>query len=105
MSSTTQESAIGYACLILQDQQLEITADKITAIAKAAGVTVEPLWAQTFERALKGRSLEDLLTAATAGGGGGGAAPAAAAAAEAAPAAVAAPVEPSSEEELDLDLF
>jgi large subunit ribosomal protein LP1 len=43
---STQELAVSYAALILTDQSLEITADKLTAIAKAAGVTLEPIWAQ-----------------------------------------------------------
>merc|ERR1711991_226404 len=109
MGAGLQETAVGYACLILTDQKLEVTADKITAIGKAAGIAVEPLWAQTFERVLKDRSLDDLLEAATSGGGGGGggAAPAsgdAAPAEVAVPAAAAAPEE-ESEQEMELDLF
>ena len=109
-----QELASGYAALILQDQNLEITADKLTAIAKAAGIALEPIWATTLERALKGRKLDDLLASATSGGGGGGGgaapaaaaggAPAAAAAAEAAPAKEE-KKEASEEEEMELDLF
>merc|ERR1711991_1259221 len=73
-----QENAVGYASLILSDQKLEVTADKLIAIAKAANITLQPIWAQTFERVLKDRSIEELLEAATSGGGGGGgAAPAA----------------------------
>ena len=40
MAATTQESAVGYACLILQDQKLEVTADKIIAIAKVAAAPI-----------------------------------------------------------------
>merc|ERR1711991_929043 len=109
MAAIVQEKAVGYACLMLQDQNLEITADKIVAIAKAAGVTVEPIWTQTFENALKGKGelLTTLLESSTSGGGGGGGG-GAAAATEAAPAAEAAApavVEESSEEEMELDLF
>eukprot|EP01084_Bolivina_argentea_P232909 392425_1 len=101
-----QENAVGYASLILTDQNLDVTADKLIAIAKAANITLQPIWAQTFERVLKGRSLTELLEAATSGGGGGGAAPAAADAAPAAAVAeVAAPVEEEGEEEMELDLF
>jgi hypothetical protein len=59
--AANQELATGYAALILADQNLEITADKIKAIGKAAGITIEPIWATTFERVLKGRKLDDLL--------------------------------------------
>ncbi len=112
MAAKVQELATGYAALILTDQNLDVTADKLTAIAKAAGIALEPIWATTFERVLKGHKLDDLLTSATSGGGGGGGAPApqggggggdvaAPAKAEAAP-AKAAEKEASEEEEMEL---
>jgi large subunit ribosomal protein LP1 len=111
MAAKVQELATGYAALILTDQNLDVTADKLTAIAKAAGIALEPIWATTFERVLKGHKLDDLLASATSGGGGGGGgggAPApqgggavAAPKEEAAP-AKAAEKEASEEEEMEL---
>jgi large subunit ribosomal protein LP1 len=39
------ELASTYAALILADEGLEITADKITILLNAAKVEVEPIWA------------------------------------------------------------
>ncbi|ORX91431.1 hypothetical protein K493DRAFT_330611 [Basidiobolus meristosporus CBS 931.73] len=76
----SSEQAIVYAALILQDDGVEITADKLTALTKAAGVEVEPVWASLFAKALAGKNIGDLLMNV----GSGGAAPAAAAGAAAA---------------------
>ncbi|KAH9474356.1 60S acidic ribosomal protein P1-alpha 3 [Psilocybe cubensis] len=70
-----------YAALILADDGIEITADKLIALTNAAGVEVEPIWATLLEKALAGKNIKDLLS--NVGGGGApaaGAAPAAAAA-------------------------
>lgn len=37
------EAAVSYATLILADSEVEITADKLLALTKAAGVDVEPV--------------------------------------------------------------
>merc|ERR1711916_370743 len=83
------ELACTYASLILHDADLGVTAEKIVALNKAAGVDVQPIWASIFARVLATCDLEDLIMASGSGGGGGGgggAAPAAAAD-DAAPAA------------------
>ncbi|KAJ9660448.1 60S acidic ribosomal protein P1 [Neophaeococcomyces mojaviensis] len=73
---STAELATSYAALILADEGLEISADKITSIIKAAGVAdVEPIWASLFAKALEGKDVKDMLLNV---GSGGGAAPAAA---------------------------
>ncbi|KAG8693664.1 hypothetical protein FRC08_008979 [Ceratobasidium sp. 394] len=86
MAST--ELAATYAALVLADDGIEITSDKIIAITNAAGVELEPIWATLLAKALEGKNVKDLLS--NVGGGGapaaGGAAPAAAAAGGAAPA-------------------
>merc|ERR1712216_396528 len=71
------ELACTYAALILHDDGIAITADKIATIVKAAGVEMEPYWPTLFAKLLERKSIEDLITNV----GGGGAAPAAAAAA------------------------
>ncbi|EGS18346.1 ribosomal protein P1 [Thermochaetoides thermophila DSM 1495] len=91
---STAELATSYAALILADDGVEITADKINTLIKAAGVTeVEPIWASLFAKALEGKDVKDLLSA-VGSGGGAAAAPAAGGAA----AAAAAPAEEAKEE-------
>ncbi|KAL1854160.1 hypothetical protein Plec18167_000078 [Paecilomyces lecythidis] len=85
------ELAVSYAALILADDGVEVTADKLQTILGAAKVQeVEPIWAQLFAKALEGKDIKDLLTNV----GSGGAAPAAAGAV----AADAAPAEAAKEE-------
>ncbi|KAJ2955678.1 hypothetical protein NQZ79_g8351 [Umbelopsis isabellina] len=43
-TTMSAEYAIVYAALILQDDGIEITADKLSTLVKAAGVEVEPVW-------------------------------------------------------------
>ncbi|OAA56853.1 Ribosomal protein 60S [Cordyceps fumosorosea ARSEF 2679] len=90
------ELASSYAALILADDGLEITADKLQALIKAANVEVEPIWTSIFAKALEGKDVKDLLVNV---GSGGGAAPAAGGAAPAAGAAADAPAEEAKEEE------
>ncbi|CAP73955.1 uncharacterized protein PODANS_2_13080 [Podospora anserina S mat+] len=100
---STAELATSYAALILADDGVEITADKIQTIIKAAGIEdVEPIWASLFAKALEGKDVKDLLSNV---GSGGGAAPAAAggAAAAAGGAAEAAPEEAKEEEKEESD--
>ncbi|CAK9442235.1 ribosomal protein P1 beta [Lodderomyces beijingensis] len=82
----SQESSISYAALILADAEQEITADKLTAITKAAGAEVDAVWADVFAKALEGKNLKELLFsfAASAPSGAAPAAGAAAAGGEAA---------------------
>eukprot|EP00048_Salpingoeca_helianthica_P001913 m.52731 g.52731 ORF g.52731 m.52731 type:complete len:119 (+) comp11792_c0_seq1:51-407(+) len=82
--ASSSELACTYAALILQDDDVAITGDKIASILKAANVTVEPFWPSLFAKALEGVDVKSLITNVGAGAGAapaGGAAPAAAAAA------------------------
>ncbi|KFG81356.1 acidic ribosomal protein P1 [Metarhizium anisopliae] len=79
---STAELASSYAALILADDGVEISADKLQALIKAAGVEgVEPIWTSIFAKALEGKDVKDLLV--NVGSGGGAAAPAAGGAAAA----------------------
>merc|ERR1712087_196158 len=90
-SKMNDEAACTFAASILNDDGIQITADKIEAILKAANVRVKPFWPSLFTRVLANRNIEELVISS----GGGAAAPAAApaggapvaAAADAAPAA------------------
>ncbi|XP_069676241.1 large ribosomal subunit protein P1 [Periplaneta americana] len=83
------ELACVYSALILADDDVAITGEKIQTILKAASVDVEPYWPGLFAKALEGISVKDLITNVGSGVGAGpapGGAPAAATASEAAPA-------------------
>ncbi|KAJ7164802.1 60S acidic ribosomal protein P1 [Mycena crocata] len=74
------ELAATYAALILADDGVEITSDKIVALTNAAHVELEPIWATLLAKALEGKNVKDLLSNVGSGGGapaaGGAAAPA-----------------------------
>ncbi|KAF2256644.1 ribosomal protein 60S [Trematosphaeria pertusa] len=79
---STAELATSYAALILADDGVDITADKLQSIIKAAKIEdVEPIWTTLFAKALEGKDVKDLLL--NVGSGGGAAAPAGGAAAAA----------------------
>ncbi|KAJ6612702.1 60s acidic ribosomal protein-domain-containing protein [Mycena sp. CBHHK59/15] len=90
--------AATYAALILADDGIEITSDKIVTLTTAANVELEPIWATLLAKALEGKNVKDLLSSVGSGGGapavGGAAAPAAGGAA-----AAEAPKEEAKEEE------
>ncbi|RMX48075.1 large ribosomal subunit protein P1-like [Pocillopora verrucosa] len=75
--ASTSELACVYSALILHDDGIAITAEKIEKLIKAAKVDVEPFWPGLFAKALEGHSLESLIQSAGAPGAGGAAAPAA----------------------------
>ncbi|XP_065184934.1 uncharacterized protein LOC135815548 [Sycon ciliatum] len=61
MSTSSAELACVYAALILNDDGVEITAEKIQTLVQAAKVEVEPFWAGLFAKALEGRDVGDLI--------------------------------------------
>ncbi|KAF2002661.1 ribosomal protein 60S [Amniculicola lignicola CBS 123094] len=94
---STSELAASYAALILADDGVDITADKLQSLITAAKVQeVEPIWTTLFAKALEGKDVKDLLLNV---GSGGGAAPAAAGGAASGGAAEAAAEEKAEEKE------
>lgn len=55
------ELSVSYAALILADDGVEITSDKLQTLLKAANVEVEPIYATLFAKALEGKDVKDLL--------------------------------------------
>jgi len=79
---STSELATSYAALILADDSVDITPDKLQTLIKAANVPdVEPIWTTLFAKALEGKDVKDLLLNVGSGGGAAAAAPAGGAAA------------------------
>lgn len=73
MSSGTinPETAVSYAALILADEGLEVTPDKLQTLLKAADVDVEPIWTTIFAKALEGKDVKQILTAVQVSGSTG----------------------------------
>ncbi|BDD60622.1 60S acidic ribosomal protein P1 [Monascus purpureus] len=99
------ELAVSYAALILADDGVDITADKLQTLLSAANVQeVEPIWTSLFAKALEGKDVKDLLTNVGSGGAPAAAGGAAAAPAEAATPEAAKEEEKKEEEESDEDM-
>ncbi|KOC63388.1 60S acidic ribosomal protein P1 [Habropoda laboriosa] len=60
--STKSELACVYAILILVDDDVAVTGEKIQTILKAANVDVESYWPGYFARALEGINIKEVLT-------------------------------------------
>merc|ERR1711918_98765 len=88
------DEALSYAALILADADMDVTAENLTKITSAAGVSAPAYMAALFEKVNSMNSVQDMVKKASevGSGGGGGGAPAAGGAA-------AAPVEEEEEEE------
>jgi large subunit ribosomal protein LP1 len=71
MSTTNKsELATSYAALILADESIPITPEKLQALLKAAGIEdVEPIWTTLFAKALEGKDVKELVTEVAAAGG------------------------------------
>ncbi|XP_031271019.1 60S acidic ribosomal protein P1-like [Pistacia vera] len=69
------EVACSYACMILHDDGIAITADKIAQLVKASNLSVESYWPSLFAKLAEKRNIDDLIM--NVGAGGGAAAPAA----------------------------
>ncbi|XP_053663208.1 60S acidic ribosomal protein P1 [Anopheles marshallii] len=99
MALNKAELACVYSALILVDDDVAVTDEKIATILKAANVEIEPYWPGLFAKALEGIDVKSLITSIGSGVGSGGGAPAAAAAGGAAAPAAAEKKEEKKEEE------
>jgi large subunit ribosomal protein LP1 len=78
------ELACVYAALILNDDGVEITADKLNKLIEAAGVKIESYWVDLYADFFKTHDVAEMIKGVSLSGAApaGGAAPAAAAAEE-----------------------
>ena len=56
------ELATVYSSLILYDDKVEITAEKITTLCKAANIDIEPFWPDVMSKTLVGKDIGALLS-------------------------------------------
>ncbi|MCP6484461.1 60S acidic ribosomal protein P1, partial [Klebsiella pneumoniae] len=56
------ELACVYASLVLADDDIDVTGEKIQTLIKAANVEVEPYWPGLFAKALETTNVKDLIT-------------------------------------------
>ncbi|GER33435.1 60S acidic ribosomal protein P1 [Striga asiatica] len=101
------ELACTYASLILHDDGIAVTAEKIATLVKAANLNVESYWPSLFAKLCEKKNIEDLIVNVGSGGGAAVsvAAPAGAsagAAGAAAPAAEEKKEEPKEESDDDM---
>merc|ERR1712189_79083 len=61
MAQNISEKACVYASIILADDQIEITADKISALLSAANVEVESYWPGLFAKAVNGIDVKAIV--------------------------------------------
>ena len=59
--ATHDEYACTFAALILSDEGVDITGDKIKKLVEVSGNKVESYWPALFAKALQGRKLTELL--------------------------------------------
>ncbi|KAG5233663.1 hypothetical protein OIU76_001065 [Salix suchowensis] len=97
------ELACTYATLILHDEDIAITSDKIAALVKSANVTVESYWPSLFAKLAEKRNVGDLVMNIGAGGGAAAAPVAVSSSAPAAASAAAPAVEEKKEEAPESD--
>ena len=57
----SQELACVYAALILNDDKLDITSDKIKSILNSANVKVESYWIELFVQYFKNHDISELI--------------------------------------------
>ncbi|KAH0794290.1 60S acidic ribosomal protein P1 [Histomonas meleagridis] len=62
------ELAVVYAALILNDDGIEITSDKINKLISAAGVKLESYWVDLFAEYFKNHDISELVKGTALGG-------------------------------------
>ncbi|GFP84170.1 60S acidic ribosomal protein p1 [Phtheirospermum japonicum] len=63
------ELACTYAALVLHDDGIAVTVEKITTLVQAANLTVESYWPSLFAKLCEKKNIEDLVMNVGSGGG------------------------------------
>lgn len=95
------ELACTYAALILHDEGIAVTAEKIATVVKAANVPVESYWPGLFAKLCEKKDIDDIII--NVGSAGGASVVAVAAPAADAPSGAAAAAPPAAAEEAKED--
>jgi large subunit ribosomal protein LP1 len=95
------ELAVVYAALVLHDDGIPLSGEKINKLLSAAGVKVDAFWVDLFVEYFKNHALQSLLTGTALGGN---AAPAGASSSAGGPAAAEEKKEEKKEEEAVVEL-
>ncbi len=64
--------ACSYAMMILHDEGLGVTAEKVQKLITASGIEIEGYWAKIFAANMDGVDLSDLMLGGGPAGGAGG---------------------------------
>ncbi|XP_073310773.1 large ribosomal subunit protein P1-like [Primulina huaijiensis] len=67
---SVEELACTYAALILHDDGIAVTAEKIAKLVETANLKVESYWPSLFAKLCEKRNVEDLVMNVGSGGGG-----------------------------------
>merc|ERR1711924_346646 len=68
LKMSSAELGCTYAAMILHDDGVAVTADKLESLMDAAGVEYESYWPSIFEKSLGEQDLDKLLTTPAEGG-------------------------------------
>jgi large subunit ribosomal protein LP1 len=68
IASTSPETAVSYAALLLIDAGLAITPEKLYSVLQAANISVEPIWTVIFAKALENKDVGQILTSISSSG-------------------------------------
>merc|ERR1712144_112313 len=68
LKMSSAELGCTYAAMILHDDGVAVTADKLKSLMDAAGVESESYWPSIFEKSLGEQDLDKLLTTPAVGG-------------------------------------
>ncbi|AQZ14532.1 RPP1B (YDL130W) [Zygosaccharomyces parabailii] len=98
------DTIVSYAALILADAGLEVSADNLLSLSKAAGASIDNIWAEVFAKALEGKDIKEVLSGFHAAGSAAGSASAGGAAAAGSGDAAEEAAEEEDKEESDDDM-
>ncbi|EFH53933.1 hypothetical protein ARALYDRAFT_906225 [Arabidopsis lyrata subsp. lyrata] len=67
----TSELACTYAALVLHNDGIDVTAEKISTLVKTANLDIESYWPSLLAKLFQNKNMDDLIMNASAGGSAG----------------------------------